>query len=294
MLGFGLRHNYPIPKVWARGTQDPLESLTAWLKDSDTALFGACAALGVEPALQLVCRLFEGGVHDEVALDHMLDLGYPAPEYVNSVECALRGRGEVRVLGYVFTGDAGEPWAYGLPGYGFMRATPERAEGRDPEFNEADELTVHWLTQTTRPPPMWRTGTRRLWGGCTRGFAFFRMSDRTGIGLGERIHGGYDGKTMGTNVQRVILSSVLRAGFYDVDYQRLKIYDNGHSQATARYTFEGAARLRCRAHVDESLSHDTSSSSCEWAWNLTMHRDTRRSAHAHFYFRHRRRRRRRW
>ncbi|OJT14797.1 hypothetical protein TRAPUB_8651 [Trametes pubescens] len=53
-LGFGLRHLYPFPKTWSHGDVEPLTSLKAWLKGSDSALLHACHVQGLHPALQLL------------------------------------------------------------------------------------------------------------------------------------------------------------------------------------------------------------------------------------------------
>ena len=52
-LGFGLRHQYPLPKTWSDGDPNPLVKLQSWLKGSDAALFRACTSLGLHPLLRL-------------------------------------------------------------------------------------------------------------------------------------------------------------------------------------------------------------------------------------------------
>ncbi|KAM5533680.1 hypothetical protein V8D89_012647, partial [Ganoderma adspersum] len=86
-LGFGLRHHYPFPKAWTRRMESPLKSLKAWLKGSDATLFAACAELGVEPRLRLVCKgdQFENAI----MLERMLDLG----DGVESAEETVLARG---------------------------------------------------------------------------------------------------------------------------------------------------------------------------------------------------------
>ncbi|KAM5535778.1 hypothetical protein V8D89_010592 [Ganoderma adspersum] len=86
-LGFGLRHHYPFPKAWTRRMESPLKSLRAWLKGGDAALFAACAELGVEPLLRLVCKgdRFENAI----VLERIEELG----EYVVSAEETLLMRG---------------------------------------------------------------------------------------------------------------------------------------------------------------------------------------------------------
>ncbi|PIL22770.1 hypothetical protein GSI_15464 [Ganoderma sinense ZZ0214-1] len=53
-LGFGLQHQYPLPKSWIDGDSNPLEALQGWLKGGDAALFSACKDLGLKPQLYLV------------------------------------------------------------------------------------------------------------------------------------------------------------------------------------------------------------------------------------------------
>ncbi|PIL33287.1 hypothetical protein GSI_04737 [Ganoderma sinense ZZ0214-1] len=127
-LGFGLRHAYPIPKVWTTDMGSPLESLGAWLKGSDAALFSACAVLGMTPRLWLVCKDYEDGCESDIMLDQMLELG---PEGIESLELALLACGGVRVCdSYTFTGDARMPW--------------KRVESDD-----WNGVTVHWVTKAS-------------------------------------------------------------------------------------------------------------------------------------------------
>ena len=142
MLGFGLRHTYPIPKVWTDGMENPLNSLKAWLKGSDAALFAACDELGVQPRLRLVCKqfAFDDDESDEVMLDRMLELG----DYVENADVDLQERGGgLRVISYTFTGNAGRPWASGNGKYD--HSTSEYVEGYGSA--NASDLTVHWLTE---------------------------------------------------------------------------------------------------------------------------------------------------
>ena len=137
-LGFGLRHHYPFPKAWTRRMESPLKSLRAWLKGSDAALFAACAGLGVEPLLRLVCK---GDKFEEaIVLERMEELG----EYVVSAEETLLMRGGERVHGYTFTGDKGHPWESEDAGFG-----DGEGEGDGEEDEDEDGLTVHWLTEAS-------------------------------------------------------------------------------------------------------------------------------------------------
>ncbi|KAM5535776.1 hypothetical protein V8D89_010590 [Ganoderma adspersum] len=116
-LGFGLRHHYPFPKAWTRRMESPLKSLKAWLKGCDAALFAACAELGVEPRLRLVCKgdQFENAI----VLERMLDLG----DGVESAEETVLARG-----GSEYT---------------------EFSDDEDEADGEEDGLTVHWLTEAS-------------------------------------------------------------------------------------------------------------------------------------------------
>ncbi len=53
LLGFGLRHKYPLPKSWAIGDPNPLLMLQQWLKGSDAALWKACKSHGLQPAVRV-------------------------------------------------------------------------------------------------------------------------------------------------------------------------------------------------------------------------------------------------
>ena len=53
-LGFGLRHLYPLPTSFRPHTDTTLDSLRGRLKGADAALFRACAALELKPALYSV------------------------------------------------------------------------------------------------------------------------------------------------------------------------------------------------------------------------------------------------
>ncbi|KAI0737380.1 hypothetical protein C8Q80DRAFT_1340021 [Daedaleopsis nitida] len=52
-IGFGLRHQYPMPSSWTGGDPNPLHTLRSWLKGADAALFAACEAHGLVPKLRL-------------------------------------------------------------------------------------------------------------------------------------------------------------------------------------------------------------------------------------------------
>ena len=53
-LGFGLRHQYPLPTSWTRGDPNPLHALKTWLKGGDAALFAALSEHGHKPKLRLL------------------------------------------------------------------------------------------------------------------------------------------------------------------------------------------------------------------------------------------------
>ncbi|KAI1787706.1 hypothetical protein LXA43DRAFT_950863 [Ganoderma leucocontextum] len=61
-LGFGLQHQYPLPKAWTVGDDNPLDALQGWLKGSDAALFRACTEHGLTPLLRLVYEDMDGVV----------------------------------------------------------------------------------------------------------------------------------------------------------------------------------------------------------------------------------------
>ncbi|KAI1788276.1 hypothetical protein LXA43DRAFT_1063732 [Ganoderma leucocontextum] len=113
MLGFRLRHDYPLPKAsWTHGIECPLTSLKAWLKGSDAALSQACTELGVQPLLRL-------------------SLG---------IVSSMRRRGDVVLNSFTFTGDAEDPWSPDMEyngAYGEDEADEEDSEG----------LAVHWFTE---------------------------------------------------------------------------------------------------------------------------------------------------
>ncbi|KAM5535728.1 hypothetical protein V8D89_010542 [Ganoderma adspersum] len=124
-LGFGLRHDYPLPYFWTGGMTDPLETLKGWLKGSDALLFRTCTELGVRPLLRLVSEQTES----EIMLDRMVELdGYD----IEDTESELRTYEDAVVLRSLgFTGDARTPWT--------RIRTFERGWG--------EELTVHWVTR---------------------------------------------------------------------------------------------------------------------------------------------------
>ncbi|OJT08541.1 hypothetical protein TRAPUB_547 [Trametes pubescens] len=80
-LGFGLRHEYPLPKTWGFGDPNPLVALERWLKGADAALLRACQAHGLQPVLRMLSEDegdFEGhdwtDTEDVVVRPTLLDL----------------------------------------------------------------------------------------------------------------------------------------------------------------------------------------------------------------------------
>ncbi|KAI0806625.1 hypothetical protein C8Q74DRAFT_1189094 [Fomes fomentarius] len=53
-IGFGLRHQYPLPKSWTESDPNPLVYLRTWLKGSDAALFEALQRRGLQPLLRIL------------------------------------------------------------------------------------------------------------------------------------------------------------------------------------------------------------------------------------------------
>ncbi|RPD62622.1 hypothetical protein L226DRAFT_482287, partial [Lentinus tigrinus ALCF2SS1-7] len=63
ILGFGLRHQYPLPTFWS-GEPNPLEGLPALLKGTDAALFATCKAHGLNPRLRLIYEAEDSAASD--------------------------------------------------------------------------------------------------------------------------------------------------------------------------------------------------------------------------------------
>ncbi|KAI0668259.1 hypothetical protein C8Q78DRAFT_980479 [Trametes maxima] len=70
VLGFGLRHAYPVPAQWEAGI---LNKLRGWLKGADAALFRACDALSLEPLLRLLHEGCEQGTKRLIILKDLVD-----------------------------------------------------------------------------------------------------------------------------------------------------------------------------------------------------------------------------
>lgn len=147
MLGFGLRHDYPLPYVWTGGMDDPLDSMEEWLKGSDAVLFQACKKLGVQPLLPLVSEETD----TEIMLNHMVELnGY----YIVSTEHELRNyRGAVVLHGLVFTGEADQPW-------------PETSEGGQEEDDAQGAGSRDRALERARARRTRRMGMSRRSNGC--------------------------------------------------------------------------------------------------------------------------------
>ncbi|KAI0761523.1 hypothetical protein BD413DRAFT_485899 [Trametes elegans] len=58
MIGFGLQHTYPIPRMWDPNDIEPVESVMGAL-GGDAALSRACTALGLVPELRLAAQTRE-------------------------------------------------------------------------------------------------------------------------------------------------------------------------------------------------------------------------------------------
>lgn len=106
-LGFGLRHQYPLPKTVSDQDPNPLTQLERWLKGSDAALLDACWELHLRPVLRLVYYDDEsyssefkdrhGVLTDEVVVldfDTERRLGYQLRKYTRGVSVVFDMVGE--------------------------------------------------------------------------------------------------------------------------------------------------------------------------------------------------------
>ena len=143
-LGFGLRHQYPFPKIWegrwmpgreGKADPNPLECLPDWLKGGDDALFGACMALGLKPCLRIVIS----GVRQDVLLDRMTDLD--GETYGFSVEMAVMDEQKnAQFLDNTFFGE--DPNGH---------CDDDHDCGHDHDLYEGyPKIMVYWMTHTEK------------------------------------------------------------------------------------------------------------------------------------------------
>ncbi|KAI0355266.1 hypothetical protein OH77DRAFT_1425348 [Trametes cingulata] len=92
ILGFGLRHVYPLPRTWDESDDDPLDVVERFLKGSDAALYQACEELGLNPRLRLIAEA--GPNYIPVMLNRMVTYG---DEPVSDDEEALLGDKDVQM-----------------------------------------------------------------------------------------------------------------------------------------------------------------------------------------------------
>ncbi|KAI0794405.1 hypothetical protein C8Q74DRAFT_1248588, partial [Fomes fomentarius] len=78
-LGFGLRHQYPLPQSWTLGDPNPLRQLEDFLKGNDAALFRALEEEGLLPVLRLYYDAEYSG-SSGVLLDRVVDVELPGSE----------------------------------------------------------------------------------------------------------------------------------------------------------------------------------------------------------------------
>ncbi|KAI0643322.1 hypothetical protein C8Q79DRAFT_172047 [Trametes meyenii] len=129
VLGFGLRHAYPVPAEWEAGI---LNKLRGWLKGADAALFRACEALSLEPLLRLV---HEGSERDTKKLIILEDLVDHVSDDWSVDNHLMYNAGGVRVFRKYF--------------YPEPRAEKRRRTVRypGPESRRRPFVAVHWVTE---------------------------------------------------------------------------------------------------------------------------------------------------
>ncbi|EIW61095.1 uncharacterized protein TRAVEDRAFT_19566 [Trametes versicolor FP-101664 SS1] len=84
-LGFGLRHEYPLPKTWMWGDPNPLLALEGWMKGGDAALLNALRSHGLCPVLRILYE-DKDGYQDYILptlLDHIPVVDWAAEEQVD-------------------------------------------------------------------------------------------------------------------------------------------------------------------------------------------------------------------
>ncbi len=79
VLGFGLRHQYPLPQSWTLGDPNPLRQLEDFLKGTDAALFRALEGEGLLPVLRLYYDEDNSG-ESGVLLDRVVYVQLPGSE----------------------------------------------------------------------------------------------------------------------------------------------------------------------------------------------------------------------
>lgn len=86
-LGFGLRHEYPLPKTWISGDPNPLIALEGWLKGGDAALLNVRRSRGLHPVLRI---MYEDNESDDrgicpTLLDHIPVVDWASEKSIDDI-----------------------------------------------------------------------------------------------------------------------------------------------------------------------------------------------------------------
>ncbi len=138
-IGFGLRHQYSLPKSWTTSDPNPLVYLRRWLKGSDAALFEALQRHGLQPLLRIIYEEYENDTPILLLFDHpfmMESIGFGHACDDSSID-------------YLHREHDGVVMVYAALGRELTSAEKSLNYARD-EGNIAedpDSITVHMVTQ---------------------------------------------------------------------------------------------------------------------------------------------------
>ncbi|KAI0806929.1 hypothetical protein C8Q74DRAFT_23812 [Fomes fomentarius] len=138
-IGFGLRHQYSLPKSWTTSDPNPLVYLRRWLKGSDAALFEALQRHGLQPLLRIIYEEEIDGSPTPLLFDHpfmMESIGFGHECDDSSLEYLHRNHDGV----VMFYETLGRELTSAEKSLNYARNEGNIAE--DP-----DSITVHMVTQ---------------------------------------------------------------------------------------------------------------------------------------------------
>lgn len=130
-LGFGLQHQYSLPRTWGKGDPNPLTALKGWLKGADAALLRACRSFGLRPRLFLLYKDVEEPGTEQIwwirttVLNHVPVIDWASEQSNDHVLTTMFGATclfhvnlfeEKQEYGYY--GQLTDPWAHTAPDRG--------------------------------------------------------------------------------------------------------------------------------------------------------------------------------
>ncbi|KAL7282826.1 hypothetical protein ACG7TL_002239 [Trametes sanguinea] len=126
LVGFGLRHAYPVPRSYG----DPMTVVKKGLKGSDAALYQACEALGLYPRLRLFMEEDEGDFMSD-SMQRLAENTYDRCEYFDVYRGVVKFEDE-RLSDDSESADGSDDWSLYKP---------------TPSPSDHPPMPVYWVTQ---------------------------------------------------------------------------------------------------------------------------------------------------